>query len=67
MKVVDGKPEYSGLGDVVVKLFRNEGVLALWRGFIPYYARMGPITVLIFVFYEQFQKAYDNFAKNQKS
>ena len=41
-----------------VKVIRNEGVLSLWKGFTPYYARLGPHTVLTFIFLEQLNKHY---------
>ncbi|CAK1587247.1 unnamed protein product [Parnassius mnemosyne] len=44
--------------EVVTNLLRNEGVFALWKGFLPYYARLGPHTVLTFIFLEQLNAAY---------
>lgn len=61
MKTINGKPEYSGAVDVLVKIVRNEGVFALWKGFTPYYARLGPHTVLTFIFMEQINIAYTKF------
>jgi len=58
MKIVDGKPEFKGAVDVLTKVVRNEGIFALWKGFTPYYARLGPHTVLTFIFLEQFNKLY---------
>lgn len=58
MKVIDGKPEFKGTTDVLVKILKNEGVFALWKGFTPYYARLGPHTVLTFIFLEQLNSAY---------
>ncbi|XP_022116036.1 mitochondrial 2-oxoglutarate/malate carrier protein [Pieris rapae] len=43
---------------VVSNLLKNEGVLSLWKGFVPYYARLGPHTVLTFIFLEQLNAAY---------
>ncbi|CAH0588843.1 unnamed protein product [Chrysodeixis includens] len=43
---------------VVTSLLKNEGVLSLWKGFLPYYARLGPHTVLTFIFLEQMNSAY---------
>lgn len=60
MKITDGKPEFSGTVDVLTKVIRNEGPLALWKGFTPYYARLGPHTVLTFIFLEQLNHAYNN-------
>jgi len=57
-KYVDGKPEYKGAIDVILKVIRNEGVPSLWKGFTPYYFRLGPNTVLTFIFLEQMNKQY---------
>ncbi|XP_026318425.1 mitochondrial 2-oxoglutarate/malate carrier protein-like [Hyposmocoma kahamanoa] len=43
---------------VITNLIQNEGVLSLWKGFLPYYARLGPHTVLTFIFLEQMNAAY---------
>lgn len=61
MKMIDGKPEYKGTIDVITKIYRKEGVFALWKGFTPYYARIGPHTVLTFIFLEQLNKWYFKF------
>lgn len=58
MKIIDGVPEYKGAVDCFTRLVRNEGVLALWSGFLPYYFRLGPHTVLTFIFMEQLNNAY---------
>ncbi|KAL5491705.1 hypothetical protein EMCRGX_G017043 [Ephydatia muelleri] len=58
MKIVNGVPEYRGAVDVLKKVIEREGVLSLWKGFTPYYARLGPHTVLTFVFLEQFRILY---------
>lgn len=65
MKMVDGKPEYSGPFDVIGKIVKNEGVFALWRGFLPYYFRIGPHTVLVFIFLEQMNASYIAYKKKQ--
>ncbi|XP_063903816.1 mitochondrial 2-oxoglutarate/malate carrier protein [Zophobas morio] len=59
MKTIDGKPEYKGAVDVLVKVVKNEGPFALWKGFTPYYFRLGPHTVLTFIFLEQMNGAYN--------
>lgn len=58
MKIIDGKPEYRGAIDVLTKVVRNEGFFSLWKGFTPYYARLGPHTVLTFIFLEQMNMFY---------
>lgn len=58
MKIVNGVPEYSGALDVLRRVVQKEGIPSLWKGFTPYFARLGPHTVLIFVFLEQFKIIY---------
>lgn len=58
MKTINGKPEYSGTIDVLAGLVKKEGFFSLWKGFTPYYARIGPHTVLTLIFLEQFNAAY---------
>ncbi|KAF6299699.1 solute carrier family 25 member 11 [Rhinolophus ferrumequinum] len=58
MRMIDGKPEYKNGLDVLLKVVRYEGFFSLWKGFTPYYARLGPHTVLTFIFLEQMNKAY---------
>ncbi|XP_075228068.1 mitochondrial 2-oxoglutarate/malate carrier protein [Lycorma delicatula] len=64
MKTINGKPEYSGSADALFKLIQNEGFFALWKGFTPYYARLGPHTVLTFIFLEQFNSLYAKYVLN---
>lgn len=61
MKIIDGKPEYKGAIDVLGKVIKNEGVFSLWKGFFPYYARLGPHTVLTFIFLEQMTSSYKQY------
>ncbi|XP_050549777.1 mitochondrial 2-oxoglutarate/malate carrier protein isoform X8 [Spodoptera frugiperda] len=50
----------KGTGQIQVlrSVIQNEGVLTLWSGMWPTYAKIGPLTVLIFVFLEQLNKLY---------
>lgn len=52
------KPQYKGTLDVLAKVIKNEGFFQLWRGFLPYYARLGPHTVITFVLLEQMNTLY---------
>jgi len=61
MKTVNGIPEYKGTFDVLGKVIRREGFIALWKGFTPYYARIGAHTVLTFIFLEQMNGAYKSY------
>lgn len=58
---IDGIPEYTGTMDVLGKVVREEGIVALWKGFTPYFCRIGPHTVLTFVFLEQLNRAYKKY------
>ncbi|CAL4072838.1 unnamed protein product [Meganyctiphanes norvegica] len=58
MKIIDGKPEYKGAFEVISKVVRKEGFFSLWKGFMPYYMRIGPNTVLTFVLLEQLTQLY---------
>jgi solute carrier family 25 (mitochondrial oxoglutarate transporter), member 11 len=42
-------------------IIKKEGFFSLWKGFIPYYARLGPHTVLTFVFLEQYTFLYKKY------
>jgi len=57
-KFVNGVPEYKGVVDVFGRLVKNEGVLGLWKGFFPYYFRLGPHTVLTFILVEKCKELY---------
>ncbi|XP_059157011.1 mitochondrial 2-oxoglutarate/malate carrier protein-like [Physella acuta] len=67
MKTINGKPEYSGALDVLSKTIRQEGFFSLWKGFTPYYARLGPHTVLTFIFLEQMNKMYRHYVLHDDS
>lgn len=48
----DGKPTYSGLGDVVTKMYRNEGVLAFWKGVVPLWIHVTAFSVAVFMTFD---------------
>jgi solute carrier family 25 oxoglutarate transporter 11 len=50
--------EYKGTLDVFRKVIKNEGFFSLWKGFTPYYMRLGPHTVLTFIILEQMNAMY---------
>ncbi|KAJ8878363.1 hypothetical protein PR048_018940 [Dryococelus australis] len=43
---------YRGVCDGFVKIWHTEGIYGFYKGFVPSYARVGPHTVLCFVFWE---------------
>ncbi|XP_076657262.1 uncoupling protein Bmcp mitochondrial [Halictus rubicundus] len=44
---------YSGSVHCFVQTFKNEGFLALYKGFVPTWFRMGPWNIIFFITYEQ--------------
>ncbi|XP_050435831.1 mitochondrial 2-oxoglutarate/malate carrier protein-like [Adelges cooleyi] len=58
MKIINGVPEYSGTINAMAMVVKNEGFFNLWKGIVPYFARIGPHTVLTFIFLEQINQAY---------
>ncbi|XP_045537078.1 mitochondrial 2-oxoglutarate/malate carrier protein [Papilio machaon] len=46
---------------VLVQIIKNEGPLKLWSGFVPTYTKLGPQTVLLFLFLEQLVSLYLKF------
>ena len=49
MKIIDGKPEYRGAVDVIVKVVKNEGFFSLWKGFTPYYFRLDHYVLILYL------------------
>lgn len=58
MRVINGVPEYTGMVDALRKTAAKDGVLSLWRGFLPYFLRLGPHTMLTFLCLEKFKEIY---------
>ncbi|GAM22403.1 hypothetical protein SAMD00019534_055780 [Acytostelium subglobosum LB1] len=44
---------YKGTIDCFAKTFKSEGIAAFYKGFGPYFMRLGPHTILTFLFMEQ--------------
>lgn len=62
MKVEPGKaPPYNGALDCAMKTVRAEGIMSLYKGFIPTISRQGPFTVVLFVTLEQVRKLLKDF------
>ena len=56
--VKDGKGVmYSNVLDCAKKIMTSEGPLGFYKGFLPHYLRLGPHTILTFVFWEQLKQA----------
>ncbi|XP_065860478.1 mitochondrial uncoupling protein 3 [Euphorbia lathyris] len=57
MNEKEGKIIYRSSYDCLVKTVRIEGLRALWKGFFPTWARLGPWQFVFWVSYEKFRKA----------
>ncbi|RXG70100.1 Brain mitochondrial carrier protein 1 [Armadillidium vulgare] len=49
---------YFGTIDCLIKTVRQEGPLALYKGFVPTWLRLGPWNIIFFVTFEQLKKMY---------
>jgi solute carrier family 25 oxoglutarate transporter 11 len=67
MKIINGKPEYTGVVDVLSRVIRGEGFFSLWKGFTPYYMRLGPHTVITFILLEQMNAYYAKYVLKDES
>ncbi len=63
----DGKTGslYRNGFDCIVKTVKAEGVGALYKGFSAHYLRIGPHTILTFVFFEQMKSLTSVFLKEK--
>lgn len=52
-------PKPPGILKVMMNIIKDEGLFALWRGFVPYYSRSGPHAIITMVSVEQFQRLYN--------
>ncbi|PVU86772.1 hypothetical protein BB561_006564 [Smittium simulii] len=50
--------EYTGMINTIVSMVKNEGSLSLFKGWAPSLLRLGPHTILVFVFLEQYKSLY---------
>lgn len=51
-------PSYRGTFTTISYIVRREGVSALFKGWVPSYFRLGPQTILTFLFLERMKSAY---------
>lgn len=50
---------YSGAIECLIKTWKTEGFLGLYKGFVPNWLRAGPQTMITFCIYEQLRKKFD--------
>ena len=48
--------EYKGIIDCFTKTIKNEGPLALYKGFMPVWLRLAPWQIIFWTSYEQLRK-----------
>ena len=57
-RMQDASKAYTGVVDCLMQVLRNEGVLALWTGFMPYYMRTAPHAMIILLSTAPLQRLY---------
>jgi len=55
-KKIGEKLLYKSIPQTMFKIVSNEGFFALWKGFLPYFARSGGHTICMFLCVEQYKK-----------
>eukprot|EP00050_Salpingoeca_kvevrii_P007401 m.296008 g.296008 ORF g.296008 m.296008 type:complete len:304 (+) comp13300_c0_seq1:103-1014(+) len=56
--LADGSLIYRSLPQTMTSVAKSDGILALWRGFFPYYIRCGGHTVAMFIAVEYLRNLY---------
>ncbi|XP_045522896.1 mitochondrial 2-oxoglutarate/malate carrier protein-like [Pieris brassicae] len=59
---IQNSTQGAGQVTVLMNIIKNEGILALWSGFLPTYAKIGPHTIFTFIFLEQMKSLYFKYA-----
>ena len=55
-RIMNSGVAYTGSVDCLVKTVQHEGVLSLWRGFMPTWMRMAPWSLTFWLTYEQIRR-----------
>lgn len=53
--------KYRGMMHCFSTIMVQEGPMGFYKGFVPNFLRLGPQTIMTFIFYEQFTKVYHYF------
>jgi solute carrier family 25 oxoglutarate transporter 11 len=56
--LADGSMRYTGTVQALTRVAKEEGAMALYKGYLPYYLRCGGHTVTMFIFVQQFRNLY---------
>ncbi|RWS13527.1 mitochondrial dicarboxylate carrier-like protein [Dinothrombium tinctorium] len=59
------KGEYASITQCAVQVFREAGPLGFFKGYVPAFVRLGPQTVLTFIFFEQIRLNFGDLPKKQ--
>lgn len=51
-----GASTYTGVIDCTIKTFKNEGLMGFYKGFIPQWARFGPMNIIQLITWEYLRK-----------
>lgn len=54
----EGGVRYKGMVDCFASIAKQEGLIGFYKGFTPNFLRLGPQTIMTFIFYEQFTRLY---------
>ena len=57
-RVMNGAGKNTGIVQCIARIVQEEGVAALWKGFLPAYARIGPRVVIAFVVMEKLRDRF---------
>jgi solute carrier family 25 oxoglutarate transporter 11 len=60
MKTINGVPEYTGVGDIILQTVKQKGVRGLWSGFLPFFFKLTPHTVISLIVLEQLRGSRQN-------
>eukprot|EP01124_Arcella_intermedia_P028210 TRINITY_DN567_c0_g1_i1.p1 TRINITY_DN567_c0_g1~~TRINITY_DN567_c0_g1_i1.p1 ORF type:complete len:265 (-),score=48.46 TRINITY_DN567_c0_g1_i1:497-1291(-) len=63
IKGLGGTVSYSSLTDAIWKISKTEGIMGFYKGWVPYYARVAPHVLSLFIFFEQTNNLLDHLHK----
>lgn len=54
---IDRAKYYNGIGDVIKKVYKNEGIGGFYKGLLPRMLYVTPLVALQYSFYQLFRKS----------
>lgn len=64
---VEGQPHYTGLLDAMVKIYQQEGFLALYKGLLPRLMRIPPGQAIVWAVSDQITGFFEKRAADSQS